>query len=218
MRIAFIGHGKVGGALAANLVRAGHDVVIADTGRGVSADDSGASRGPSVQPASEAIRGAQVVFLTTPFNVTEAILAAHADALAGKVVVDCTNPVGPGMTHGLKSERSGAEVLQAAVPQARVVKAFSIYGYENLANNAYPGSPATPAMFFCGNDAGAKDTVRGLIADLGWDPLDVGDLQQALHLEHMTLLWIRMVRVSGSSPRIVWAALRDRANAGSKSA
>lgn len=218
MRIAFIGHGKVGGALAASLARTGHDVVIADTGRGVSADDSGASPGPSVQPASEAIRGAQVVFLTTPFNVTEAILAVHADALAGKVVVDCTNPVGPGMTHGLKSERAGSEVLQAAVPQARVVKAFSIYGYENLADNVYPGSPATPAMFFCGNDAGAKETVRGLIVDLGWDPLDVGDLQQALHLEHMTLLWIRMVRVSGSSPRIVWAALRDRAHAGSKSA
>ena len=63
-------------------------------------------------------------------------------------------------------------------------------------------------MMFCGTDAAAKATVAGLIAQLGWEPLDVGGLEQALHLEHMTLLWIRMVRVNGASPHIVWAALR----------
>lgn len=63
-------------------------------------------------------------------------------------------------------------------------------------------------MMFCGTDAAAKATVAGLIAQLGWEPLDGGGLEQALHLEHMTLLWIRMVRVNGASPHIVWAALR----------
>jgi len=63
-------------------------------------------------------------------------------------------------------------------------------------------------MMFCGNDATAKQTVAGLIAQLGWEPLDVGGLEQALHLEHMTLLWIRMVRVNRASPHMVWAALR----------
>jgi len=47
-----------------------------------------------------------------------------------------------------------------------------------------------------------------LIGELGWDPLDVGGLEQALHLEHMTLLWVRMVRVNGATPHLVWAALR----------
>lgn len=210
MRIAFMGYGKVGGALGRNLVRAGHDVVIADTGRSRRSDATAGGTGaaPAVLPVAAAIRDAAAVFLATPFPVTAALLAAHADVLAGKVLVDCTNPVGPGMTHGLGSARSGAEVLQATVPSARVVKAFSIYGYENLADNAYPAAGVRPAMFYCGDDGAAKDTVRGLIGDLGWDPLDAGDLQQALHLEHMTLLWIRMVRVAGHSPRIVWAALR----------
>jgi predicted dinucleotide-binding enzyme len=62
-------------------------------------------------------------------------------------------------------------------------------------------------MMFCGNDAAAKAAAATLIAELGWEPLDVGGLEQALHLEHMTLLWVRMVRVGGHSPHLVWAAL-----------
>ncbi len=63
-------------------------------------------------------------------------------------------------------------------------------------------------MMFCGDDAAAKKTVGELIAQLGWEPVDVGGLEQALHLEHMTLLWVRMVRVNGASPHVVWARLR----------
>jgi hypothetical protein len=89
-----------------------------------------------------------------------------------------------------------------------VVKAFSIYGFENFEDNAYPAFDVKPAMMFCGNDAAAKAVAAGLIAELGWEPLDVGGLEQALHLEHMTLLWIRMVRMGRRSPHLVWAALR----------
>ncbi len=63
-------------------------------------------------------------------------------------------------------------------------------------------------MFFCGNDPKAKEIVAGLIRELDWEPLDVGDLKQSLHLEHMTLLWIRMVRLQGRTPHLVWAALQ----------
>lgn len=63
-------------------------------------------------------------------------------------------------------------------------------------------------MLFCGNDADAKRTVATLIEQLGWEPPDVGGIEQALHLEHMTLLWVRMVRVNGATPNLVWAALR----------
>jgi predicted dinucleotide-binding enzyme len=131
-----------------------------------------------------------------------------AQALAGKVLIDCTNPVGPGLTHGLNSAQSGSQALQALAPKARVVKAFTIYGFENFENSAYPGYGVKPAMLFCGDDAGAKATASGLIGQLGWEPLDVGGLDQALHLEHMTLLWVRLVRVKGHSPNLVWAALK----------
>jgi len=89
-----------------------------------------------------------------------------------------------------------------------VVKAFSIYGFENFEDNRYPAYAVKPVMMFCGNDAGAKGTVAGLIEQLGWQPLDVGGVEQALHLEHMTLLWVRMVRMGRQSPHMVWAMLR----------
>jgi predicted dinucleotide-binding enzyme len=63
-------------------------------------------------------------------------------------------------------------------------------------------------MFFCGDDAAARTTVARLITDVGFEPLDVGGLNQALHLEHMTLLWVRMVRLHGHDPNMVWGVLR----------
>jgi 8-hydroxy-5-deazaflavin:NADPH oxidoreductase len=62
-------------------------------------------------------------------------------------------------------------------------------------------------MLFCGNDAGAKNTIAGIIDQLGWKPLDVGGVERALHLEHMTLLWVKMVRVNRRFPNFVWAML-----------
>lgn len=63
-------------------------------------------------------------------------------------------------------------------------------------------------MMYCGNDSSAKQQVAKLIDQLGWEALDVGGLEQSLSLEHMTLLWVRMVRVMGYSPYMVWAVLR----------
>lgn len=63
-------------------------------------------------------------------------------------------------------------------------------------------------MLFCGDNTVAKEKVASLIADVGFEPVDVGGLVQALHLEHMTLLWVRMVRAGGASPGLVWGALR----------
>ena len=210
MKIAFIGYGNVGAPLADRLQRLGHEITLA-------ADDAasesvrkalGRNAALKVSPAKDAVRAATVVFLATPFQANEGILNGLAAELAGKVLIDCTNPVGPGLSHALASVRSGSESVQALAPGARVVKAFSIYGFENFEDSAYPAYNVRPAMLYCGNDAAAKSTAAGLIAELGWEPLDVGGLEQALHLEHMTLLWVRMVRMGGRSPNLVWAALR----------
>ena len=210
MRIAFIGYGNVGGALADHLQRAGHQVVLAARDPQSASVQELLTRNAALQVASpsDAVRAADVVFLATPFAVNEAALKPLASELAGKILVDCTNPVGPGLTHGLGNRQSGTEMVQALVPAARVVKAFSIYGFENFENSAYPGYNVKPAMLFCGNDAAAKGIVSQLIGELGWEPVDVGGIEQALHLEHMTLLWVRYVRAGKQSPHLVWAALR----------
>jgi 8-hydroxy-5-deazaflavin:NADPH oxidoreductase len=210
MHITFIGVGNVGAPLADHLQRRGHRVTLAardPDSPAVQAARAARRRAPGCAPA-QAVREAEAVFLATPFTAHAQVVPPLAEALAGKVLVDCTNPVGPGLSHGLGSQRSGAEALQVLAPAARVVKAFTVYGFENLEDNAYPGYGVKPAMFFCGDDAAAKAAVAGLIAELGWEPLDVGGLNQALHLEHMTLLWVRLVRVQGHSPHLVWAALQ----------
>lgn len=210
MTIAVIGHGHVGGALANAMQRAGHEVTIGvgderfDSARGLLA------RNPALKIASPvgAVTAAEVVVLATPFHASVDVLRPLEQPLAGTILIDCTNPVGPALSHGLSSRQSGTEMLQALLPGTRVVKAFSIYGYENLEDPSFPGYGVKPAMMFCGNDPAAKACVAGLVAQLGWEALDVGGIEQALHLEHMTLLWVRLVRAGGLSPHLAWAALR----------
>jgi predicted dinucleotide-binding enzyme len=210
MKIAFLGFGQVGAPLADHVQRAGHEVTLAARSADGESVQRARARNAALQVAdpAAAVAAAEVVFLATPYAANASVLPPLAEALAGKVLVDCTNPVGPGLSHGLQSQRSGSADVHALAPRARVVKAFTIYGFENLDDNRFPAANVKPAMMYCGDDAAAKGTVAQLIVQLGWEPLDVGGLVQALHLEHMTLLWIRMVRMGGQSPHLVWAALR----------
>lgn len=193
MRIVVIGAGHVGGALAERFAGVGHEVVVAPRGQ-----------------EQQALAGAEAVVLAVPFPAVHELLPRLADDLAGTVLIDCTNPVGPGLTHGLGSVESGSQVVARLAPAARVVKAFSIYGWENLADNAFEEAAAAgvrPTMMLAGDDADANALVADLAEELGWEPLVVGGLPAALQLEHMTLLWVRMVRQQGRNPHLVWAKL-----------
>lgn len=210
MNIAFLGYGNVGSPLADHLQRGGHQVTLAARDPNSANVREALERNSALHvglPAA-AVLNADVVFLATPFQANESALKPLVAELAGKILVDCTNPVGVGLTHGLGNRQSGTEMIQGLLPATRVVKAFTIYGYENFEDSSYPAYNVKPAMLFCGNDASAKKVVGEVIAQLGWEPLDVGGIEQALHLEHMTLLWVRYVRAGGHSPNLVWAALR----------
>ena len=208
MNIAFIGIGNVGSALADNLVKVGHTVTIAARDVRSESVRTALALNPrlSALPVNQAISKAEVIFLATPYP-------ANADALKsvdlnGKVLVDCTNPVASGLTHGLQSRTSGSEEVQRLAPGAKVVKAFTIYGFENFQNSAYPNYGALkPAMLLVGDDPSAKEIVGGLAEQLGWRAVDAGPLSSALHLEHMTLLWIKMARAQGRGPNFIWAML-----------
>lgn len=209
MKMAFIGYGNVGAPLADHLQRLGHQVTLAAKDANSESVQKARALNPALQVAEpvSAVSEAQVVFLATPFNVAGETLQTLQTALKGKIVVDCTNPVGAGLTHGLNSTQSGSEYLQALIPDTALVKAFTIYGFENFQDNRFPDSALKPAMLYCGNDKVAKESIGQLIEQLGWQALDVGGLNQALHLEHMTLMWIKLVRLQGRSPHLVWAAL-----------
>ncbi len=211
MNITFIGVGNVGGAIADNLQKLGHNVSIAARDPESKSVQEAVKRNPdlSVKSPDEAISSAEVVFLATPFAAVESALNEFGKAINNKILVDCTNPVSPNLTHGLESKISGSEKVQQLVPNARVVKAFTIYGYENFEDNNYSGyGDLKPAMLIAGNDSSAKETVAELCRQLGWEPVDTGNISTSLHLEHMTLLWIKMGRVQGFGTGFVWAMLK----------
>ena len=208
MKLAFIGIGNVGFSIANNLQKKAHDIVIAhDNIKSESvlmAKEKNALF--SVLPIQEAIEYSDVIFLATPFKFNKEILKP-LDFL-GKILVDCTNPVGAGISHGLQSQISGAEKVQEWAKNAKVVKSYTIYGFENLEQSSFPGYNVQPVMMIAGNDALAKKRIELLNSDLGFETLDVGGLSQSLHLEHMTLLWVKMVRMNGHHPNFTWAYLQ----------
>lgn len=210
MNIAFIGIGKVGSPLAGTLAALGHSVTIVARDPNSDSVKTALEKYPNLKVASpqEAISSAEVIFLATPFPAIKTALAEAGD-LSGKILVDCTNPVGPNLSHGLNNEQSGSEFVQNLVPNAKVVKAFTIYGFENFENNRYPGyGDLKPAMLIAGNDANAKQVISNLCLEMGWEPVDTGNIAMSLHLEHMTLLWIKMARVQGLGSDFVWARLQ----------
>ena len=195
--IAFIGIGSLGSALA--------KVTIGARNPASESVQKALTLNPGLLVADPkaAVESSEVIFLATPFpNAIDAIQGLN---LKGKCVVDCTNPVGPGLTHALGSIVSGSETIQKAIPEAHVVKAFTIYGYENFQNSEF--SEGKPSMLYCGDNQAAKEQLAPLIAELELEPVDCGGLSSALHLEHITLLWIKMCRVQGV-PNFTFKVLR----------
>ncbi len=187
MRIAIVGAGNVGGTLARRWQAAGHQVTTPGRGEAVPADSE------------------LVLFAVPAAALEDAARAARPPA--GAVVVDATNPVGPGFTHA-HATGSQAERLRDALPGARVVKAFNTVGFNVMADPSFGGTPATLAL--CGDDAAAKAVVSGLAAELGFAPLDAGPLARARLLEHFALLWISLAMQPGGLGREIGFALLRR--------
>lgn len=204
MHIALIGTGNVGRVLGRRWAEAGHAVSF-----GTRKPDDGAAQalaretGASVQRPEEAAGGAEVVVLAVPGSAAEAVVQGLGN-LDGKILVDCTNRLGAGRT--LLPGPSTAQRIAEIAPGARVVKAFNTTGARNMAAPVYPDGPLV--MPLCGDDAGAKETVAALAAELGFVPLDNGPLKQATALEAMAMVWIVQAYGQGWGPDFGFALLR----------
>ncbi|HAQ37212.1 MAG TPA: hypothetical protein DCQ58_01785, partial [Saprospirales bacterium] len=197
MKIAFIGIGNVGFAIANNLQKLGYEIIVANNNAHSESVKVAKMRNPNfvVKNVQDAVNECEIIFLATPYQANETALKGIK--FNGKPLVDCTNPVGAGISHGLNSVKSGSEVVQELAIDAKVVKAFTIYGFENFIDSSFPMYNVKPAMLICGNSEDAKKQVSKLIEELGYFAKDTGNITQALHLEHMTLLWVKMVRMNG---------------------
>jgi 8-hydroxy-5-deazaflavin:NADPH oxidoreductase len=197
MRIAVIGAGAMGSALARRLAAAGHSVVIgsrdARRGRALAAE-LGAAAGESYTDAAAA---AEVVLLTVPWRAVAEVVPGLP--LEGTILIDATNPylddtfdggdAGWSTREEFPPGESGASAIQALAPRARVVKAWN-HVWARAAERGL--GDVRPAVFLCGDDPQARIVVARLVEDAGYDPHDAGGLGAARWVEALTPLVIAL--------------------------
>jgi 8-hydroxy-5-deazaflavin:NADPH oxidoreductase len=195
VKVAIIGSGNVGKALATSAIRGGNEVMLtassADTAS-AAALATGARAAPS---NAQAVGWADVVILAIPAASASAIVSELDAALEGKTVVDVTNRVNPSDPGSMLDGDSLTEQIQVLVPRANFVKAFNTNFATVMANPTVDGLVADALI--AGDDAGAKDSVVELARSMGFRPLDVGPVAMARVLEGMALVNVTLQITNG---------------------
>lgn len=207
MRIGIIGAGTVGTTLGNAFVRAGHEVVYGSRDEGRTPPHAGAKLGS----IPGAVIDASVVVLSTPYGAAESALRAAGD-FGGKVLIDATNAVGPGITLGTAPDTSGAERIAGLATNARVVKCFNTTGAEVMANPKLGAHRAV--MLACGDDGEATNVATKLATDIGFQSIALPGLSRARDIEALAVLWIQLAMLRGLGREVAFGlAQRDRAGA-----
>jgi predicted dinucleotide-binding enzyme len=196
MRIGVLGTGIVGQVLGAGFASHGHQVMMGSRDPKqdkVQAWVQSTGAAASAGTFAEAAAFGEVAVLATSWEGAESALAlAGPEQLAGKVVIDATNPLdfsqGVPPRMAVAGNDSAGETVQRRLPGARVVKAFNIAGNAHMVHPEFPGGP--PDMFICGDDDAAKGTVTGLLKSFGWPVIDLGGIASSRYLEAMAMVWI----------------------------
>jgi len=202
MNISIIGAGNVGRALATSALRTGHTVTVSSSNGDTAAKLAEETGARAAASNLAAVDGAELVVLAVPYTTVVSVLDEIGPALAGKIVVDATNPLTPDYS-GLATEgTSGAEEIQARVPSARVVKAF------NTAFAARQNDPQIAGVqvdgYVAADDEEAKAIVLELVKNMGFHPIDAGDLAMARALEALAWLNISLQMRHGWSWQAGW--------------
>ena len=186
--VAIIGTGNVGSRLAANFAAGGQDFVLAgrdqEAARKIAADLDGHAE---VVSPDEAVERADVLVVAVWLDAFEQLIAQYGERLAGKVIVDPTNPVGPDGAGGYKKvigqQESSGQILAGLLPAgARLVKAFGTLSAPTLSAAAWQ-EPERAVQFYAADDDAAGNLVAELIRADGYEPVRVGGLDQAIRIE-----------------------------------
>lgn len=192
--IGVLGSGIVGDTLATGFLKRGYKVMRGTREPGKLAYWANrAGKGASAGTFAEAAKYGELVVLAVKGTAAVAVVKSCAAALAGKTVIDATNPIAEkppvkGVLPFFTSlDDSLMERLQKAAPKTRFVKSFSSVGHALMINPDFGG--VKPSMFICGNDAGAKRQVTKILAEFGWDAEDMGTVEAARAIEPLCMLW-----------------------------
>jgi len=206
MKIAIIGSGDVGQALAKGLIASGHSVMIGT--RNTRKKDLKWTKEHkeklSVGSFVEAADFGQIAILAVAWHASENVLSLIRPEVTGKIIIDVTNPIrfndddddeAPELVLG--HDISAGEMVQQSLSDSHVIKTLNFISYENMVNPVY--AEGTPTMFLCGNNDSAKKSVRELLAGIGWsDVHDIGGIEKSRLLEPLSLLWIEYGSENGT--------------------
>ena len=203
MKIAVLGTGNVGRVLGSRLAELGHDVVLGtrDPAATRSREDWTEVAGTELRTFAEAVDGTDLV-VHAGNGVAALELLGQAGDLAGKVLVDVSNPLdfsaGFPPTLTVKDTDSLGEQVQRAFPAARVVKTLNTLTAELMAHPARLPEPTS--VFLSGDDVQAKELVRGLLGAMGHrDVIDLGGIETARGTEMWMPLWLRLMGALGTA-------------------
>jgi 8-hydroxy-5-deazaflavin:NADPH oxidoreductase len=193
MNIGIIGSGLVGKHLAGGLSQRGYSVTLGTRDHSKLEQFSSDYHDVSITSYADAAKFGDIVILAVSFDgMTSALELAGADTLAGKVVIDISNPLEfstgkPALALGWNT--SAGESIQKWLPNAQVVKALSACGRNSMLDpkGTIGGEPEMP---IAGNSPEAKQTVSRLLQSLGWTVVDLGDITQSRLIEPLTLIGI----------------------------
>jgi 8-hydroxy-5-deazaflavin:NADPH oxidoreductase len=188
MQTAIIGLGNIGKQVALNLMAGGKSVIVADHGPTKASDLAKASNGKArAASVAAAIQEADIILFAVYFNAIKELLSEYRGKLAGKIVVDPSNPVGPDGSGGFKKiipqDQSSGQILAALLPPgARIVKAFGTLGAGSLKSGARH-QPDPYVLFYASDDRDAGNAVAQLIEASGFAAVGVGGIDQSIRLE-----------------------------------
>lgn len=194
MKVGILGSGDVAKALAVGFLKHGHDVMVGTRTPDKLVDWVSQNRGSRSGSFSDAAKFADMVVLAVKGSVAADVLqAASLPNLKGKTVIDVTNPIADAPpVHGVLSfftdlNESLMERLQRAFDDVHFVKAFNSVGNASMVNPQFAGGK--PTMFICGNDEAAKEMVREILDQFGWETEDLGKAEAARAIEPLCILW-----------------------------
>jgi hypothetical protein len=198
--VGIVGAGNMGRGIIARMVRAGHSVLIFDRIRekaeAATLDSEGRAHSEVSAATLEEVLRADFIVLAVRYPMTTELAAAHKEQLAGKILIDISNPVDSTYTRiDLPTDTSGAELLAEAVPDSRVVKAFNTLPAPTLGAGTIDDMQLD--CFVASDDEDAADQVMSLLEGSGLRALSAGKLDNARVLERMTAFGIELGRRYG---------------------
>ncbi|MEM7117766.1 MAG: NAD(P)-binding domain-containing protein [Chloroflexota bacterium] len=202
MKIGILGAGNIGGTLGVSWARAGHTVVFGarnSSSEKVQARLAEANGKAAAASVAEAIEQADVVLIAIPAMAMTDFLAENGRLLNNKLIIDATNAIG-------SEQMNSVATIQAAAPEATVVRAFNNLGWENFAEPTINGVQVD--LIYCAPEA-ARETAERLISDIGLNPVYLGGDDQLPVVDNLVRLWFALAFGQKNGRRLAFKVIKE---------